>query len=136
MKIWLQQAFSPEEMEERTCDVCDRMFRVESIIIGVDADDGYGLELACPGCLGIFAREFPDSDRFPSVEEYEALKKRYPGPIWPSAEAAGRAEEDREAYDQACEASMVWEPSFVREARAERDAYWRRFFGKREAENS
>ncbi len=89
MIIELESAFTPDEMYEESCGICGDRFRCESIVAWVRSDNLDDMNRACPSCVGTMGRRNPK--RFPTIEEHEAAKKRFPGPIWDTDDGAARA---------------------------------------------
>ena len=94
MIIELMRADTPEEVgRQAECAICERPFRTEVIIAtpwttdgGTDMGDG---RPACPACVEALGRYLPG--KFPTLEEYEAAKRRYPEPLFGSQEEAQSA---------------------------------------------
>ena len=93
MIIELMRADTAEEVgREAECAICARPFRTEVVIAtpwtdcGTDMGDG---RPACPACVEALGRYLPE--RFPTLEEYEAAKLRFPEPLFSSHEEAERA---------------------------------------------
>jgi hypothetical protein len=80
MEIELVRAWGPEDMGEAACILCEQPFVVESVMASTDLDG----QAACPSCVEYFGKR--DSERFPTIEEYEAALERYPEPMWASEE--------------------------------------------------
>ncbi len=89
MIVELESAFTPDEMYEESCGICGDRFRCESIVAWVRSDNLDDMNRACPSCVGTMGRRNPK--RFPTIEEHEAAKKRFPGPIWDTDDGAARA---------------------------------------------
>ena len=105
MIIELQRAHTPEEHgHEEACAICAETFRVESVRAEISAADTI-LGLTCPACGGMPRRRNPE--RFPTPEEYEAAKLRYPGPTWGSIIEAALAGEHGSRHRALLEASRV-----------------------------
>ena len=105
MIIELQRAHTPEEYgHEEACAICAEPFRVESIRAEISAADTI-LGLTCPACVGMLGRRNPE--RFPTLEEYEAAKLRYPGPIWGSLIEADLAGEHGSRHRELLEANRI-----------------------------
>ncbi len=111
MIIELQRAFSPEEMGEEACGICDELFHVESVMAQVAAAADCPLDMghACRTCIEMLGRR-DHPERFPTIEEYEEALRRYPEPIWVSSEEAGDAW-DEGGFHEIYEASWVWRSS-------------------------
>lgn len=93
MIIELESAFTPDEMYEESCGICGDRFRCESIVAWVRSDNLDDMNRACPSCVGTMGRRNPK--RFPTIEEHEAAKKRFPGPIWDTDRRRGPCLGDR-----------------------------------------
>ena len=107
MIIELQRTFLPEDIGmEELCGICEHRFHSESIIAQVSTDERIEEGWACPECVAYFGRRRPD--RFPTMEEYEEAKRRYPEPMWSTKEALAHAEENETAFADAYEATWVW----------------------------
>jgi hypothetical protein len=83
MVLELQRAYSPDEMGEQPCILCEQPFEVQSVrIANLDGQS------ACPSCLEHFGRR--NAKSFPTIEEYEAAlsvtRSRY-GPVMRSSSA-------------------------------------------------
>lgn len=91
MIVQLERAETSDDYgHEETCAVCGDVFRVESVRAWlVHAEGPQYLGQACDPCVGMLSRRKPE--RFPSPEEVQATRLRFPGPIWDSEEEARRA---------------------------------------------
>jgi hypothetical protein len=78
MKIELIQAWVPDDMGEAPCILCEQIFVVESVMAITDIES----QPACSSCVEYFGKR--DPEKFPSIEEYEEAKRRYPEPLWSS----------------------------------------------------
>ncbi|MDX6381707.1 MAG: hypothetical protein QOI57_2731 [Rubrobacteraceae bacterium] len=79
--IHLQRACDPTDLGETECIICELNFMAESVW-GVTNDiDG---QPVCQACIEYFGKRNPE--KFPSIEEYEAAKQRFPEPIIASKE--------------------------------------------------
>jgi hypothetical protein len=81
MDIDLQRVWCPEDMKESPCILCEEHFVVESV---AGACPDIDAQYVCPTCIEYFGKRNPE--KFPTLEEYEEAKKRYPDPIWGSEE--------------------------------------------------
>jgi hypothetical protein len=104
MIIELQRALTPEEMYEDTCAICRLPFRCESVIALALTDNCTDMGRACPECIAYLGSRNPAA--FPFSEEYEAAKRRYPAPIWASADQLAQAE-DGGTFEEAYGASFL-----------------------------
>ena len=75
MQFYLIRAWLLEDLGETTCAICQHPFVAESVLMMSDE-----ATCACPACIEYLGRRNPES--FPSIEEYEAAKRRFPDPIW------------------------------------------------------
>jgi hypothetical protein len=92
MRIRFQRAFSPESMTEAPCGLCERSFKAESVMAVLDGPGDEDLGEACPECITMLGQHYPE--RFPTLEEYEEAKRRYPKPLFATDEEAERAEDE------------------------------------------
>lgn len=104
MIIELQRAFTPEEMFEEECGICGVEHRRESVIAQAATDGRTDMGGACPACVEMLGRRNPY--RFPTLQEFEAAKRRYPEPMWKDEEEADLALE--EGGRKANERSWIW----------------------------
>ena len=106
IEVSLRRAQTPEDLGEWGCDLCARPFTVESVSIAAKglAGEWGDLGTLCPACLSYLGGRNPA--RFPTLEEYEEAKQRYPDPIWPSVDELNRAEDER-AYEEAYRSSWI-----------------------------
>ena len=85
MRIELQRAWDPTELMESKCAFCEQPFLSESVrASALDFD----AQAVCPSCIEYFGKRNPE--KFPSIEEYEAAKQRFPEPIIASKEELER----------------------------------------------
>lgn len=106
MIIELQRAFSPEEMYEDDCGIRGERFRVGTVIaFALTEEERLDVGRACEACVEYLGARNPE--KFPTIHEYERAVRRYPEPIWPSGEEAGRAE-DEDTFDAAYKASFIF----------------------------
>jgi hypothetical protein len=103
--IELQRAFTPEDMVEEKCGVCELPFRVESVVAVAMARGRMDSGWACESCVEYLGERNPA--HFPTIAEYRAALGRYPEPIWSTEEEARRAEENKAAYGRAYAASWI-----------------------------
>ena len=85
MQLDFIRALDPEDLGEDDCVICEQPFERESVI--VMGDEGRG---ACPPCIQYLGSRNPAA--FPSFEEYEEAKRRFPYPVW--ADEQDRADLD------------------------------------------
>ena len=108
MFIDLERAFTPDEIgHEETCGVCGVRFRTDSVTAGAVADNRMDMGNVCPDCVEVLGRRNPE--RFPTIEVFEELCRRYPEPMFESHEEVSRLEEERDpAVNEAYEARFIW----------------------------
>ena len=75
MIIGLKRATDPEEMGEQKCGICELRFEVAAVHLRGNFDVGFA-DAVCPECIEYLGRRNPA--RFPTIEEYEEAKRRYP----------------------------------------------------------
>lgn len=100
MIIELMRAETPENVgREEECAICARRFRTEVVLAMPWTEGGSDLEgkHACPACVEALGRYLPE--KFPTIEEYEAAKRRFLRPLFASYEEAVRAGERGPAYE-------------------------------------
>lgn len=106
MIIELHRAHTPEDYgQEEACAICGESFLVESVEAQISDDSGTILGQACPTCVGMLGRRKPE--RFPTLEEYEAARRRFQGPIWETTEEASEAWKKGAPHRAALEASRI-----------------------------
>lgn len=105
MLIDLQRAHTPDEMGTWECGLCRHDFEVESVVADAMTAERYGIGRICPECIEHFGRRNPEV--FPTIDIYRGFVRRYPEPIWASAEEAGKAEKEG-TFDAADEASYLF----------------------------
>src|SRR4051812_10291028 len=84
MDIRLQRAWDPSDMRAWDCTLCEQPFVVGSVRAAESADG----QSVCPACVEHFGKR--NSERFPTIVEYEAALLRYPDPIYASLEELER----------------------------------------------
>ena len=82
MDLEFMRAWLPEDLGEDPCLICKQPFERESVLLM--GDEGYS---ACPPCIEYLGRRNPEA--FPTLEEYEAAKRRFPEPIWADEDDLG-----------------------------------------------
>lgn len=108
MIIELTRAHTPEDIgREEACEICARPFRTEAVLAMPWTEGGtdMGGGLACPACVEALGKYRPD--KFPTLEEYEAAKLRFPGPIWQDVEEAADAEQRGAHYHEVLAANRI-----------------------------
>ncbi len=106
MYVELNRAHTPEECaREEACEICGERFVVGSVEALLCTDGDMILGHACPACIEMLGRRNPE--RFSTLEEYEAAKLRFPGPIWSSGEEAQRAWDEGAPHAAALAASRI-----------------------------
>jgi hypothetical protein len=102
--VALKRAFTPEELGEQECGLCWVRFEAGGVSAQVV---GYGdLGRVCPACLEHLHGRNPE--RFPSLAQFEEARRRYPEPVYSSAEEVMRLEEaDDPSVHEAYRASWL-----------------------------
>jgi hypothetical protein len=83
MGIEIRRAIDPEEMAfgEHGCAVCLVPFQVDAALVTVATPEApLVLSPLCPSCIEHLGQRNPE--HYPTIEEYEELKARYPEPIF------------------------------------------------------
>ena len=108
MFIELMRAFEPEEIGHETeCGVCGEDFLTGSVTANAVTDGRTDMGNVCPACVEVLGRRNPE--RFPTLEVYEEMNRRYPEPMFASGEEVMRREIERDpAVDEAFDARFVW----------------------------
>ena len=107
MIIELMRAETPEAVgREENCAICARPFRTEVVLAMPWTEGGTDMDgrLACPACVEALGRYLPD--KFPTIEEYEAAKLRYPEPLFGSQEEAESAWDRGPAHEREIVAAL------------------------------
>jgi hypothetical protein len=79
----LRRATDPTELPfgDDGCGVCLVPFQAEAVQVLVSTEDTpYPKTPICPSCIEYLGMRNPKE--YPTIEEYEELKKRYPDPIF------------------------------------------------------
>jgi hypothetical protein len=84
VKIELIRTWVPEDMREVPCILCEQPFVVDSVTATTELEG----QAACPSCVEYFGKR--DSEKFPTIEEYEAALERHPEPLWSDEEELSR----------------------------------------------
>jgi hypothetical protein len=106
--VEMRRAQTPEELGEIPCAMCALPFRVESVRLAAHgvADEWSYTGTICPACLDYLSTRNPSA--FPTVAEFEEALRRYPSPVWGSADEVLRLErEDIDAAYAGYEASWL-----------------------------
>lgn len=92
MEIRFTRSWSPGDMGEAPCILCEQPFVVESVMATTSLES----QVACPSCVEYFGKRNPE--KFPTIEEYGEAKRRYPEPM-----------QDADAFDDVDhQASWLW----------------------------
>jgi hypothetical protein len=94
MDIELIRAWAPDELKEDTCAICEQRFMAESVRAVASWKHGGDPGHLCPTCIEHLSQH--PSGRFDTLREYEAVKRRYPEPIWSSEDELQRADPEWE----------------------------------------
>ena len=107
MRIELQWAFVEADMpDNKPCTLCEAEFKGEAVVIRVGP---HGDE-ACAECLRTLSRRKEQEPwaPWPSFEEYQALLKSHPEPMFATEEEMDTSEPLDDALWAAHEASLLW----------------------------
>jgi hypothetical protein len=108
MKIGLMRLHNAEHLGGKvTCVLCEKEFRVESVLGIIEPIFEPFWEEVCPACIEYFGKRNPE--RFATLEEYREAVERYPEPVWANSEEIVRAEHEG-TYDETFDASWVSHP--------------------------
>ena len=79
--IEFRRAVEPKEMEpyERGCPICRVSFEPDAVQVQVLTDGTY-IGPLCPSCIEYLGQRNPA--HFPTIEEFEELRKKYPEPVF------------------------------------------------------
>jgi hypothetical protein len=108
MIVEFRRVWTPEDLGERACAWCAQPHQVETVVIVANglADADSTLGVICQKCLAYLAEANPEC--FPTLERYQAALRRYPEPVWSSAEEAIRASvEDENTFEEAYHTSWL-----------------------------
>lgn len=94
---WLRRAADPTYMGEFECGVCGVLHEVGAVYVEGKAED-WGLDPFCLACIRHLGKR--DPNRFPTLEQFEEAKKRYPEPIYDY-------EPEDALWLEACEVSYI-----------------------------
>jgi hypothetical protein len=109
MIIELQRQWFPgaRMADDDVCGVCGQPVEEELSIVACAATDGRtDMDLACLSCVEYLGKRNPE--KFPTIEVYRELLRKYPEPMYPSAEALEAASEEFEDPSE-----LVWDDSWV-----------------------
>jgi len=118
MLIELWRKVVATDYKHTCCAVCGNDFDRGSVFPVAFTDDGYELGEMCSYCLDYLSRRKEDADdptrgnwparAWPSLEDLEEARRRYPEPMYASKADLQAAAPDFDAEDEVCEASILW----------------------------
>ncbi len=88
MIIELERAYSPADLDARTCGICDLPYQGGSVVAWVLTDDRMHVGYACAACIEYLGQRNPD--KFPTKEDYEYASRVFPEPIWSDDDGPAR----------------------------------------------
>ncbi len=118
MLIELWRKMVAEDYRSTVCAICGNDFELGSVYPVAAGDQGQELREMCPTCLDYLNRRKVDSKDptlenwpardWPTLEDLEGLRRRYPEPMFETHEEMMAACPDVDTEEEFIQASIVW----------------------------